>query len=590
MIHFSRWYLAAALFCTSIHAAEPAKPAALPDQTAVFQKLVADDWERGLVDSPTRATWLGDKRFDDRWPDLSLPAIERRAKQREELLAQLKAIDPQQLAAAERLNYRLFRRQLETEIAEFPFGLHLLPINQRDGIQDEHSITDAIEFRTVKDFENWLARLKAFPEYGQQTIELLREGKRRGIIHPQIVLRRLPAQIKQQIVDDPMKSPFYKPFRNLPDSIPTSQKNKLLASALLTIEFQVIPFYRELLDFIEKEYLPAGYEAIGAWQFPRGEEFYALRARGFTTTSLTPDEIHELGLKEVARIRAEMEKVVKQLEYKGTFAEFLQELRTDKKHYFTSSDELLAGYQIISKRIDPQLPKLFKRLPRIPYGVEAIPANIAPDTTTGYYREPSLDGRRAGAFFVNLYRPEMRPKYEMEALTLHEAVPGHHLQIALASELTNLPMFRRQASFTAFVEGWALYGESLGPELGCYKDPYSKFGQLTYEMWRAVRLVVDTGMHHKRWTRDRAIVFFRDNTAKTEVDIVNEIDRYIAWPGQALAYKIGELKIRELRQRAEKQLGDKFDLREFHDVVLREGPVPLDVLEELVDAWIAEQK
>ncbi len=573
------------LLSSSLCAEEPAKP----EPTAAFQKLVADDWERGLTEFPTRATWLGDKRFDDRWPDLSLAAIERRAKQREELLAELKAIDPAQLVVDERLNYRLFRRQLEVEIAEHPFGLYLLPINQRDGIQDEHSITEVIDFRTENDYLNWLARLKAFPEYGRQVIALLREGKRRGIIHPQIVLRRLPTQIKQQIVDDPQKSPFYKPFRDIPETVTPFIHPKLRRAAMEEIERSVIPFYRELLDFIEKEYIPAGYEQVGAWQFPRGEEFYALRARGFTTTSLTPDEIHELGLKEVARIRAEMEKVVNQLEYKGTFAEFLQELRTDKKHYYTSSDELLAGYQIISKRIDPLLPKLFKRLPRIPYGVEAIPLNIAPDTTTGYYREPSADGRRAGAFFVNLYRPEMRPKYEMEALTLHEAVPGHHLQIALASELTNLPMFRRQASFTAFVEGWALYGESLGPELGCYKDPYSKFGQLTYEMWRAVRLVVDTGMHHRRWTRDRAIVFFRDNTAKTEVDIVNEIDRYIAWPGQALAYKIGELKIRELRQRAEKKLGDKFDLREFHDVVLREGPVPLDVLEELVDAWLAEQ-
>jgi len=573
-----------------MHAAEPAKTPNAADQTTAFQKLVADDWERGLSENPTRATWLGDKRFDDRWPDLSLAAIERRAKQREELLTQLKTIDPTTLDQSERLNYRLFRRQLELEITEFPFGLYLLPINQRDGIQDEHSITDLIDFRKEKDYQNWLTRLKSFPEYGQQVIALLREGKRRGIIHPQIVLRRLPAQIKQQIVDDPQQSPFYKPFRNIPETISEDDQRLLQIAATNEIQRSVIPYYRKLLDFIENEYLPAGYEQVGAWQFPRGEEFYALRARGFTTTSLTPDQIHELGIKEVARIRAEMEKVVQQLDYKGTFAEFLQELRTDKKHYFANSEELLAGYQIISKRIDPQLPKLFKRLPRIPYGVEAIPANIAPDTTTGYYREPSLDGRRAGAFFVNLYRPEMRPKYEMEALTLHEAVPGHHLQIALASELTNLPMFRRQANFTAFIEGWALYGESLGPEFGCYKDPYSKFGQLTYEMWRAVRLVVDTGMHHKRWTRDRAIAFFRDNTAKTEVDIVNEIDRYIAWPGQALAYKIGELKIRELRQRAEKKLGDKFDLREFHDVILREGPVPLDVLEELVDAWIAEQK
>lgn len=555
-----------------------------PDAT--LQKLFADEWEYTLREQPTFASYQGDSRYNDRWPDLTLAAHDRRQEHKLAVLRQLETIDITKLSAADKLNYRLFRHQLENQLAEFPYRWHLVPLDQRDGLQTEYTLGDSLILKRTKDYEDWIARLRKFGEYTDQTIELMRAGIKAKIVQPRIVMRRVPAQIRKQIVADPATSPFYNPLKKFPPAITAEEQKKLQKEALDAIKESVIPAYERFLKFFEDEYLPACFDEVGAWQLPQGKEFYALRARIFTTTKLTPEEIHNLGLSEVARIRKEMEEVQKQVKFEGTLAQFLDHLRQDKSQYYDTPEELLSGYLSLCKRIDPHLTKLFKTLPRIPYGLEPIPQQIAPDTTTAYYRPPSADGRRAGTYFVNLYRPETRPKYEMEALSLHEAVPGHHLQLALATELENVPDFRRFGGFTAYIEGWALYAERLGPELGCYQDPYSRMGQLTYEMWRAVRLVVDTGMHDQKWTRERAIQFFRDNTAKTEQDIVNEIDRYIAWPGQALAYKIGELKIRELRARAEKQLGDKFDVREFHDVILRNGAVPLSVLEEIVNDWL----
>lgn len=565
------------------------KPAAAAE---ALSALFDAEWEWTLREDPMFASHLGDLRYNDRWPDASRASFARRHDHRRGVLKQLDAIDLKQLSADDKLNYRLFRRQCENDVEEFPFHWHLIPVNHRDGIQDAGSLADALRFTTSKDYTDWLVRMDAFPAYMDETIELMRAGITEKMLLPKVVMERVPAQIRRQIVDDPEKSLFFKPFRSIPEGLDLSQagREKLTAAARHAISEKIVPAYRTFAEFFDKEYLPACPDKIGAGELPRGKELYAFRARQFTTTNLTPKEIHDIGLAEVRRIRAEMEQIVRDVGFQGTFPQFLEFLRTDPQFYFKDASELLAAYLILCKKIDPQLPKLFRKLPRIPYGVEAIPEHMAPDTTTAYYRQPSADGSRAGTYFVNLYRPEVRPKYEMEALSLHEAVPGHHLQIALATELEGLPTFRRFTSFTAYVEGWALYAERLGGDLGLYRDPYSKFGQLTYEMWRAVRLVVDTGMHSMGWTRQQAIDFFAANTAKTEHDIANEIDRYISWPGQALAYKIGELKIRELRLRAEKHFADRFDIREFHDVVLRQGAIPLDVLEETVNAWIAEKK
>ncbi len=553
-------------------------------------ELYAAEWETTLREAPTFASHLGDLRYNDRWSDVSLAAIERRHAHQQEVLASLKAIDASGLPAADRLNYGLFKHQIEIDLAEYPFRWWLAPLNQREGIQDENSLADSLRFQTVKDYEDWVARLKAFPAYMDQTIALMRRGIAEKIVQPKVVMRRVPDQIKRQIVEDPAESLYYKPLKKFPDEVAAADRERLETAAQQAIAEGVVPAYKRFHAFFTEEYLPACFDQVGAWQLPRGEEFYALRCRVYTTTSLSPDEIHAIGLAEVSRIREEMEAIQKKVGFEGTFQQFLESLRTDKRHYYETPEELMSGYLALCKRIDPQLTKLFRKLPRIPYGLEPIPQHIAPDTTTAYYRPPAADGSRAGTYFVNLYRPEMRPKYEMEALSLHEAVPGHHLQIALATELEGVPQFRKFTGFTAYVEGWALYAERLGEDLGCYEDPYSKFGQLTYEMWRAVRLVVDTGLHHKRWTREQAIAVFKENTAKTDLDIVNEVDRYIAWPGQALAYKIGELKIRDLRSRAEQRLGERFDIREFHDVVLRNGAVPLDVLERLVDEWLKEKR
>lgn len=558
--------------------------------TTALHKLFDADWNYQMEQFPTTASTLGDRRWNDRWEDVSIAAIEKRQQHRIDTLAQLKGIDRQKLSTRDQLNYDLFLKELGNDIEEFKFRTYLLPLNQRGGVQSSDELAELLRFTTVKDYEDWIGRLRAFPKLMEQTIALMREGVKARIMWPKVVLDRVPTQIDKQIVQNPHDSPFFIAFKEFHTDIPASDRERLAKSASEAIASGIVPAFQQLKQYFSGEYLPAAFDKVGAWQMPQGAEYYAFEARKYTTTNMTPQEIHQKGLSEVARIRAEMQAIMTKVGFKGTHKEFFQKLRTDPQFYYKTPEELFVAYQAMAKRIDPNLVKVFKTLPRMPYGVVPIPDKSAPDTTTAYYNRPAGDGSRAGLYYVNLYKPETRPKYEMMALSLHESVPGHHLQIALAQELGEIPNFRRYGGYTAFVEGWGLYSESLGEEMGLYDDPYSKFGQLTYEMWRAVRLVVDTGMHDMKWERQKAIDYFMDNAAKSENDIINEIDRYITDPGQALAYKIGELKIKELRARANRELGASFDVREFHDIVLLSGAVPLDVLERHVDAWIAKKK
>lgn len=560
------------------------------DEAARLRALLDEEWQWRLEQSPTWASLLGDRRWNDRWPDASPAAAERRHQHQVRTLERLRNIDFAKLDTDDQLNYTLFERELERSIEQHPYGLWLIPIDHQRGIQTSDDLTNLLRFSTVKDYEDWIARLQAFPRLADQTIESMRAGAARGLLWPRVTLERVPPQLEKQIVEDPTRSGFYAPFLRMPESLPAAERERLQQEARTAIERNVVPAYRKLHQFFVREYLPRAPVEVGIRSFPSGTEAYSSLARSYTTTSMTPREIHETGLREVARIRAAMEQIKEQVGFEGTLEEFFVKLRTDRQFYFDDPQELLETYRAMTRRVDPELVRLFGKLPRMPYGVVPIPESIAPDTTTAYYMPPAADGSRAGLYYVNLHKPETRPKYEMMALSLHEAVPGHHLQIALAQELGEIPEFRRYGGYTAFIEGWGLYAESLGDEMDLYDDPYSKFGQLTYEMWRAVRLVVDTGMHVMGWSRQRAIDYFLENAAKSELDVVNEIDRYITNPGQALAYKIGELRIKQLRSRATAALGDDFDVRAFHDLVLGAGAIPLDVLEQRVDAWIAGQK
>ncbi|MFN2431482.1 MAG: DUF885 family protein [Gemmatimonadota bacterium] len=560
--------------------------------TRRLHALFEEEWEWRMRDSPTLATYVGDPRYDDRWQDLSWEAVEARRAHARELLERISAIDRASLPESERLNYDLFLHDAREAVEGQRFPRELLTLNQLDGVYSEPAqMAQVMPRATVADYENLLRRLERVPELVDQHVRLLERGVDARVTPPRIVLRDVGQLVQNQIVDDPRRHPVYRiAFEEMPPSIPDLERERLRKAARRVLAQRVVPAYRRLHEFVTERYLPAARESIAAVDLPDGEAWYAFEVRRRTTTDLTPGEIHEIGLREVARIRGEMERVKTETGFEGDLPAFFEFLRTDPRFFHRDEEALLAEYRDIAKRVDPALPRLFGTLPRLPYGVVPVPEYSERTQTTAYYYPGSPQAGRPGLFYANTYDLPSRPKWEMEALTLHEAVPGHHLQIALAQELPDVPLFRRWLSdATAFVEGWGLYAESLGPELGMYGDPYARFGQLTYEMWRAIRLVVDTGMHAKGWSRERAIEYFLANAGKAEHDVVVEIDRYIAWPGQALAYKIGELRMKELRARAETELGERFDVRAFHDTLLGAGALPLFVLEARIEDWIARQ-
>lgn len=584
-------FIVTALWTATLALVAPASAnAAAAAPTARLHALFDRAWDQDLRDDPLGATAFGDRRFNDRWPDIGRANLERIHASDEAVLAELKKIPRAALPPLEQTNYDLFEREYRNRNAAWPFHQEAYAINARGGVQTANEIAEWTPFETVADYDAWLRRLETLPGYLMQTQQLLSEAVAQKRTQPRELMERVVPQLAMQLVDKPEDSPFYTQFRTIPDKFPAADRERLQATARKVIADVVIPAYRSFDQFFRTVYVPACRTTSGLWDTPDGQAFYQNRIEYFTTTHLTAQEIHEIGLKEVARIRGDMQQVMEQIGFKGTLQEFFAKLRSDPRFYYKTPGELFRAYVVAAKQIEPELPKLFGHLYRIPFGVRAIPDTSAPNTTTAYYMPPSDDGRRAGYYYVNLYHPETRPKYEIEVLTSHESVPGHHLQLAIATELGELPAFRRQASYTAFIEGWGLYSERLGYDLGLYKDPYSRFGQLTYDMWRAVRLVVDTGIHSMHWTRQQAIDYFKDNAAKTEPDIINEIDRYIGNPGQALAYKIGQMKLLELRALAEHELGDGFDIRGFHDVVLGSGAIPLDLLERNVRDWIAAQK
>lgn len=564
---------------------------ALAGPAETFRELYEAEWEFRLREHPERATSIGDHRYDDRLTQVRPEDIERRHEYYKTLLGRLAAMKAAELPEPERINYAIFRRQIENFVADFETRGYLIPLNSDWGFHMSLARLPAnVPLASVEDYRNYLARLKQLPSVMHQYMNLMREGIDTGMVQPRVVLTGRDVSIRNHVVDDPANSVFYGPFREFPATIPEDRREALAAEGRQVIETRVVPAFRNFLAFFNGPYREGARDTLAATALPGGKAFYAAQIRNYTTLDLTPEEIHSVGLAEVERIRAEMDEIIASLEFEGDFSAFLEFLRRDPQFYVETPHELLAEASYYAKKMDGRLPALFGHLPRQPYGVEPVPEDIAPFFTAGRYVGASQDARRGGLYWVNTHDLDARPLYALPALTLHEAVPGHHLQNAIALELEDLPPFRRYDYISAYGEGWALYSEYLGVEAGIYETPYQDFGRLTYEMWRACRLVVDTGIHAKGWTREQAIEFMAANTALSLHEIGTEIDRYISWPAQALSYKLGELKIKELRRRASDALGNRFDLRAFHDRILSLGAVPLDVLEAVIDDWIAVRR
>ena len=554
-----------------------------------FKNYLAESWEMSLSQSPIYASMLGDKRFNTEIVSNSADEIEKRKLKVIDSYDEFKTFNINDLSESNRLNYMILDKDFSLEIDSHNYPEHFMDLNQRGGIQSFYETGSRMIFSSYQDYKDWLTRLEKYISNIKNANANYKNGLELGYTQPKHITTYVLEQIESMVAADIVNNPYLKVFNEASlEMVTPDEKDELILSAKKLIKESLNPAYSDLAKFLRNEYIPNSRDSIGIKDVPNGSEWYEYLARYHTTTDLTPDEIHEIGLTEIKRIRAEMEDIIASVKWSGDFNSFLDFLRTDKRFYYDNADDLFDAYLIMSKKIDPLLPLIFKDFQKAPYGVTEIPMESAPYTTTAYYNSPSKG--RPGYYYVNLYKPESRPKYEIPVLSVHEAVPGHHFQISIAQEMENVPEFRKHQSFTSFVEGWALYSEELGEHMGLYDDPYDKFGQLTYDMWRAIRLVVDTGMHYKDWSRDDAIDLFVNNTAKSILDIENEVDRYIAWPGQALAYKIGQLKILELRTKAEKELGDKYDIKDFHYEVLKRGSVPLSVLESYINEWIESKK
>jgi uncharacterized protein (DUF885 family) len=580
------------------NAGNPVASSAVPNaQTAKARALFDEYWEWTMRESPSYATAVGDHRYDDRLRDESAAAVRKRRAMLVDFRDRLAKIDAGALSDADRVSLRVLRHGVEEGTArnalfgDLPFGARdgWSPVTQQDGPQFGLTwIVNNMRFASVRDYDNYLSRLEAWPTSIDQLIARMEAAIKSGWMPSKVAIARVPSQLDAQLTADPVQTLAYKPFRSFPPDIPEADRKRLAEAGLRAIKDQVNPAFARLRDFYTSRYLPAASDKIAASDLPGGAAYYAAMLRASTTTGMSAQEIHALGLAEVARIGKEMDAVVTAVGFKGTRAQFQEFATTDPQFLFADPDAMLAAYRDIAKRADAQLPGLFAELPRLPYGVRAMRPEEGDNAE--HYSSGSAASGRPGYFDANVNNMKRRPKWSMETLLLHEAVPGHHLQIARAQELTDLPPFRRHGGVTAFSEGWALYAESLGYEMGFYADPYTRFGNLTGEMHRAARLVVDTGIHAFGWTREQAIAYLQENAALTPAFATAEVDRYIVWPGQATAYKVGELKIKALRAKAKAQLREKFDLRRFHNAVIDNGSVPLDVLEAQIDDWIASEK
>ena len=586
-MRLARRFLPLLLLCT----AAPAFAAAV-DADGAFRAITEREWAWRLQDAPQFATSVGVHDYDDQLGHVDAASQARRLATLRGVQRELDALDVAALSPAQRVNYAVYRAQIDNAVEDLRLHGWLMPLTSDSSFYADLAFLPRTHpFGSVRDVENYLRRLAAIPAYFDEHIALLRQGVKEGRTLPRVALtgREQPLRDVAEL-KDPTDSVFYAPLKQLPAGIPAAEAERLRGEAQRVLREAVIPAHARLLKYFVEDYVPHARRSIAATALPDGKAWYRQQIREYTTLDLTPEAIHAIGLKEVARIRAEMEAVMREAKFDGDFAAFLAFLRRDPQFYASTPEELMLRARDIAKRIDGKLPAYFGLLPRLTYGVEPVPEAIAPFYTGGRYVPAAVGGRESGTYWVNTYDLPSRPLYVLPALTLHEAVPGHHLQGALAAEQGEQPPFRRYSYISAYGEGWALYAERLGVEMGIYRTPYEHFGRLTYEMWRAGRLVVDTGMHALGWSRERAVAFLRDNTALSTHEIDTEVDRYISWPGQALSYKLGELKIRELRARAEQALGERFDLRAFHDAVLSLGSVPLPLLEQHIDAWIAQRR